>query len=285
MFCTTLRRRPSITSLIPTLTSSTPPTLRESNLSTHDLSLPLSTTPPRVLRLLLLTPASTTPENLEGTMRRIEHLTHLTGGVDVAAIFLLNPTGSATKTAAPPKRDAVQGFVSASTLPLPLPSNMSTAADAFQAYDTMQSTLLTHPAVVTIPLLPLADTDKLSHLLSECQARFSRPEKVVVPGRAEATARNLLRESILTPSPQDRGFEDRGLETDVPAVIGDVFGDLKGVVGWCVGPEDASGGYGDVEMGGEDGEDEEAGVVLRGILTEEQIEEVKGWWKEEWIAE
>ncbi|KAL9074623.1 MAG: hypothetical protein Q9161_002216 [Pseudevernia consocians] len=98
MFCTTLRRRPSLSTLIPLLTSSTNPKLRETNLQTHDLALPTQpqsshTTQqqqrPTTQSFLILTPSSLAdpPSTQE---ERINRFSTLTASPTPTIAFLLS---------------------------------------------------------------------------------------------------------------------------------------------------------------------------------------------------
>ncbi|KAK3675696.1 hypothetical protein LTR78_004337 [Recurvomyces mirabilis] len=94
MFCASLRRRASFSSVVPALIATEDLKLRESRLVTHDIAIPLSTTPDRQLRLLLLSPTSVSEAKLEGTIARVRHFASLTGGQDISIIFSLEATGT-----------------------------------------------------------------------------------------------------------------------------------------------------------------------------------------------
>ncbi|KAK2060528.1 hypothetical protein LY76DRAFT_509826 [Colletotrichum caudatum] len=105
MFCSSLRKRPEWTPAIPLLTGSTPrlqgrrnaePTssswshaltrATESNLSTHDIAIPLPQQG-RFFRLVLLSPKDV---GTAATEERLERLFNLDGGRDAAVVFLLD---------------------------------------------------------------------------------------------------------------------------------------------------------------------------------------------------
>jgi len=114
-FDTTLRRRASCSSLVPVLVSSPGLNLRgtyhrladsaqsfhlhtaESSHPTHDLAIPLHNQrhpTQRTLRLLVFTPTTLNPTTHSATLSRIQHFAVLTGGRDIAILFLLTPSPS-----------------------------------------------------------------------------------------------------------------------------------------------------------------------------------------------
>ena len=124
MFCTTLRRRLSYASALSSLIAVDGLKLRgepqrlllhfpaqtdrartENRLETHDLAIPLSASldtntsnaePTRELRVLLLAPSWTLEASLPSTLDRLHHFASLTGGQDLAIVFLLNPPNTSS---------------------------------------------------------------------------------------------------------------------------------------------------------------------------------------------
>lgn len=105
MFCTTLRKRPEWSHLIPLLSQNQTPRWQgesiytgcpssinndtERLLETHDIALP-SKRPagqPDFFRIALL--SASDMQSKESTMDRLERLSNLTGGKDVGVVFLL----------------------------------------------------------------------------------------------------------------------------------------------------------------------------------------------------
>ncbi|KAL9136318.1 MAG: hypothetical protein Q9175_002463 [Cornicularia normoerica] len=99
MFCTTLRRRPSLSTLIPLLTSSTNPKLHETNLHTHDLALPIqpqsshTAQQPRPTTQMFLILTTSTLNDAKSTEERINRFSTLTASPAPTIGFLLSTSG------------------------------------------------------------------------------------------------------------------------------------------------------------------------------------------------
>ncbi|EOD51900.1 putative opa3 domain-containing protein [Neofusicoccum parvum UCRNP2] len=117
----------------------------KNTLNTHDLAIPLpragstTTDAPRTLRVLLLSPTSTTTTALPATLTRIQHFAALNGSLDSIIIFLLD----APTTSNPPADH-----------PTPL-----------HAYTHLSATLFTDSSIADLPLLPLSSLASLAALL------------------------------------------------------------------------------------------------------------------------
>ncbi|KAK4550133.1 hypothetical protein LTR36_003100 [Oleoguttula mirabilis] len=171
MFCTALRRRPSFVAVLPSLTSASGPALRESQLDTHDISLPVNsavdpktgnTVSTRQLRLLLLSSTSVSEVKLNDTIKRIRHFASLTGGQDLAIVFLLSQPQVTTFVSA--KQLAVHGATTAST---------TDDAEGVYAYSKVQAELMNKPDIPNIPVLPLASLEGLPALLRKHVANLT----------------------------------------------------------------------------------------------------------------
>ncbi|KAF6233402.1 hypothetical protein HO173_008334 [Letharia columbiana] len=120
MFCSTLRRRPSLSTLIPLLTSSADPRLQETNLQTHDLALPTQPQPshtaqqqrPTTQPFLILTSSSLHDPNATERMNRFSTLT---SSPVPTIVFLLSTSEQSDAT-------GVHGFMELQTHLHPLPT-------------------------------------------------------------------------------------------------------------------------------------------------------------------
>lgn len=103
------------------------------------------------LRLLLLSPPSTADTKLGDTLERIQRFAALTGGQDLAIVFLLYP-----------QKDS--SFVSAKALTTSDDSSEA-GANGMYAYSKFQAALFSNAAIPHVPILPLADVQGLPELL------------------------------------------------------------------------------------------------------------------------
>ncbi|KAK5134655.1 hypothetical protein LTR08_006311 [Meristemomyces frigidus] len=290
MFCTTLRRRPSFASITPALTAASGLGLRESRLDTHDISIPLVPTlnpktgstlaPTRQLRVLLLSLSVTaSPSALDDTMKRIQHFVALTGGRDLAIVFLLS------------SRPPTQATALAKPLATKTEDNDDDAAAAagVHAYVALQAALMSHSDVPNIPLLPLASSEGLAALLKKHAAVLARPRPQ--PIASLSTSFGLLQLCTADPPmPQQTAY-----------VLTDVFVDLRDLAEVCTtavsSTLDASspsaraaslvsivGG----SQGGSCGVGEGAESRLKGLrdlVGRQQCSDVVDFWGEEWTME
>ncbi|KAM0799114.1 hypothetical protein BDR22DRAFT_338551 [Usnea florida] len=165
MFCTNLRRRPSLSTLIPLLTSSTNPKLHETALQTHDLALPTAQPSqpthrqpnlrPPTHPFLILTPSSSTSPTL--TTERINRFTTLTATPAPTILFLLTTTSSQ-----PPNLTGLQSFMDLQTLThalpttpplLPIPSPIH-LLPTLRTYTTAPTPSVTPITTTPLSLLP-----------------------------------------------------------------------------------------------------------------------------------
>ncbi|THX40120.1 hypothetical protein D6D10_03733 [Aureobasidium pullulans] len=165
MFCTTLRRRSSFASVIPSLIAPSGLAIKESQLETHDIALPLpdfpkithDSKPKRTLRLLLLSPNNMSETKLPGTLSRIQHFVSLTGGLDVAIVMSLS---------------ASKPFSSARDL---LNATQADEMDGIRSYALLQAEFMTRSELSWIPILPLAKLDGLVGVVKTHAQSISRP--------------------------------------------------------------------------------------------------------------
>ncbi|TKA77031.1 hypothetical protein B0A49_02314 [Cryomyces minteri] len=320
MFCASLRRRPSITAILSTLSSPCGLALRETTLSTHDIAFPLPlraaqpptlASPPRRLLFLLLTPSTVTPTTLPATLTRIQHFASLTGGTDIAIVFLLNaasapapaPTRASYPTLAPgsaPPPPSNPAFVSAKSLLAHTTTTTTTTTpplpDGIHAYTALAAALFA-PDLPTIPLVPLAQLVGLPALLRRyVDGVSSSLVKTPMPTEPKVRAEELL--ALCTTRPP--------LGRQAVFVVTDLFADLRRVAA-AAAPVFAAGALGesshgsetDVEMGeaggyggqmgwrgeGARGDQNEGVKRLYEYLDADEVEGILDFWREEWVAE
>lgn len=260
-FCARLRRRPSCADLLNAIIQGASPTFTltgsswtpqahstnnvtiwlENDLPDYDLSIPF---PPnvtktdngtRLLRVVVLTPSCTTSETFPTTLLRLEHLASLTGGVDVAVIFHLCPSTSNSNGIDHPH-----------------------AVDlGITGLARLNSTLLTHPSISALTVLPLPTASALPTLL---QAYVTNLTKCMASIRAEPTTKSWK----LLPHCTVNGQLDRQecyYLTDVFESLSDLANALN------THPKDKR-----VEQ-------------LTSLLGPETMREIVDFWREEWVAD
>jgi hypothetical protein len=167
----------------------------ENKLETHDLDIPLSTSlntqtgnteSMRHLRVLLMAPSGTLESNLANTLDRIHRFASLTGGQDLAIVFLLHP----------PKTSS---FISVKEL-TSTSSDPEAGTKGVLAYAKLQASLLPRSDIPHIPILPLASLEGLPALLTKYVTGLSlAPQRVP----ASTSPFEMLQLST-TESPMDR---------------------------------------------------------------------------------
>lgn len=233
MFCTTLRNRSSYAAILPVLTSPSGLALKgkyllypagrlhrhsclpESQLDTHDISLPLAELgppsaahpvrlhqAPRHLRLLLLSPRSTLAFQLEETINRVLHFASLTGGIDIALVLLLH---------AAPATTTARAMASSVSAP-------ASGTEGVHAYARLQAALLARPDIPSIPLLPMANLQDLPDLIKSYAQAPKGKLSAVVPWQ-NVSAIDLLAFCTVNP-PLSRWALD--LTSDLFSSIADV---------------------------------------------------------------
>lgn len=105
---------------------------------------------------MFLTTSSISPSKLPLVLERLEHLFSVTGGVDVAVVFDLSPTGAT---------------ISSANNSAPVPSEM-------HAFTTMTATLFAHDTLSTLPVLPLTKIASLQDLLQDYVGSLAKYESI-----------------------------------------------------------------------------------------------------------
>jgi hypothetical protein len=155
MFCSTLRRRSSLSPVISSLISPSGLALRESLLETHDLDILFLKS--KHLHVLLFTPSSTSDAALQDTIQRIVRLSAKTGGKDMVVVFSLcefaNPNKHTSSTNTP--------------------SESFSQYEGMHALSTLQAAITTQTDV-TVPIIPLLTLPSLPPLLSSYISSLSQ---------------------------------------------------------------------------------------------------------------
>ncbi|KAF2771942.1 hypothetical protein EJ03DRAFT_349156 [Teratosphaeria nubilosa] len=284
MFCTTLRRRPSFAPVIPTLQTANGLALHESKLTTHDLSLPFNptvgakTTKTRRHRFLLLSPSAVADDDrIEETLKRIHRFASLTGGQDLAIVFLLS---------APKDARAVKEYSGADT-------------DGLCTYTKLQATLATRTDIPYLALLPLSTLSSLPALLERYLTALATRPHPAPPASQAVTNFSLLH--LCTAAPGGR------MPAQTAYLVSDIFPDCAALAGACTAgvteressPSQRVGegrGVGvsasqierDMEMD-EDGEGsgkvEERLVRLKALVGEQEYRDLVQFWGDEWTVD
>jgi hypothetical protein len=258
----------------------------ENRLDTHDVAIPLidSTNPSwgntessRQLRVLLLAPSWTLENNLSTTLDRIHHFASLTGGQDLAIVFLLNQPKTSSFI-------SVKDLTSTNTEP-------EAGTKGILAYAQLQSSLLPRDDIPHIPVLPLASVDGLPGLLTKYAAALSRKPQPVPPTTSPF---EMLQFSTLEP-PMDRA---------TAYFATDCFHDLRDLaVASCTEPaaestsSSPSFGVGEMSQSCFAGHHGRHGFAsqrynageglrqLRGLVGEQRYGELVEFWLDEWVVE
>ena len=301
MFCTSLRKRPSFASVIPALTAS-PVTLRgsfhldseiqtltctvESQLGTHDVEIKFGTAvdastgntlPARQLRVLLLSPSTVSETQIESTFERIQHFASLTGGEDLAIVFLLNP---------PPARNFVPAIQLATDS-----SDDAARMKGMLAYSKLQAEMMNHTEIPYIPILPLCTLEGLPQLLNKHATNLTRTPPTQKPA---ATSFELLK--LCTANPP--------MSEQTAYILSDLFVDLRDLAMTCLAvtsapnssspsaraavSSQANGVYDlGLEMSTQESDITATGKLkrLRDLVGEQKFRDIVDFWKEEWIVD
>lgn len=194
----------------PTLTRFT-----ESRLETHDVEIPIThcvqprtvnASVKRALRVMVLSSSSVREAKLEDTLQRMRHFASLTGGQDLAIVFLLNPPGDST-------------FMSAMDFAKSSHTGDSNT-DGILAYSKLQAEIINHNEIPHVPILPLATIEGLTQVLAKHTTELSRPIRT---SKALTTPFELLRLcTTCSPMPQKTAF-----------ILSDLFINLKDFAAAC----------------------------------------------------
>lgn len=235
-----------------------------------------NTTVSRHLRLLLLSASDVADAKLADTILRLQHFVSLTGGQDLAIVFLLS-------------RPAESSFVSSKALASST-SNTNDGVDGVYAYAKLQAELANHDEILTIPILPLATLSDLANLLKKHAEALTRSS----PRPAQRTASiDLLGQCTSNPPmPQETVF-----------YLSDIFPNLAELASACTtvtsAPNSSSpsaraaawqsqdSAVYDLGLGMSTQSSESGGRVrrLRDLVGREKMGEIVDFWAEEWTAD
>ncbi|KAI7232392.1 hypothetical protein KC330_g5943 [Hortaea werneckii] len=232
-FCHSLRRRQSFKSIIPDLTVQSGLALLEKNLDTHDLALPLQpwldpgsghALAARQLRLLLLSSSAVAEAQLEATIERIQRFASLTGGKELAIVFLL---ASPPTPAHPTAPVATNSFTTARQLAQQTAQLSAVSErgnlDGVLAWTKLQAELTNRSYIPYIPILPLTTLDKLPQLLQKHVAALNSPSHLLP--KHSANTFDLLQQCTSNP-PMDQ---------QTAYCLSDVFSNMAELAGACTG--------------------------------------------------
>jgi hypothetical protein len=222
----------------------------------------------RQLRVLLLSPTSTTTSNLPETLNRIHHFAGLTGGQDLIIVFLLSPPAK-TKT------NASEQTISSNT-------NINSTL----AFTHLQASLLPRTDIPYIPILPVFNLTDLPELLQKHASALSHRHQQP-PTTSNNTSKPLeLLEIATTEPPMDRetlffvtdcfaNLRELAMSCTEPGV------ELQGLVEGSDGLEGLRSGRGE----GRVATATERLVELRGLIGWERFKEIADFWADEWVVE
>jgi hypothetical protein len=253
----------------------------ENRLETHDLAITLPTslntsghnniTSTRQLRILLLSPTSTSTANLPHTLDRVHHFAGLTGGQDLIIVFLLSvPVTADTNTS-----------------DITNPSTIS--AHPTLAFTHLQASLLPRTDIPYIPILPLANLASLPELLLKHASALSYKHHQPPTTSNNTTTKPLDLLQLATAEPP--------MDRETLFFVTDCFTSLRELAMACTEPGVDLRGLLDVSSDGFDGaqgllsSSGEGRVAaerlreLRGLVCGERFSEIADFWADEWVVE
>ena len=259
----------------------------ENRLETHDLAIPLPATlnastsnaePTRELRVLLLAPSWTLEATLPKTLDRIHHFASLTGGQDLAIVFLLNP----------PKTSS---FVSVKDL-TSADSDPDAETKGVLAYARLQASLLSRSDIPHIPILPLASVESLAGLLTKTITALSRTPQHT---SASTTPFGMLQLSTTEP-PMERqtayfatdcfaNLRELAVACTEPPTEPTSSSPSFGTGGSGFSPSSAGGQFGNIGTASRGRGTEEGLRQLRALVGEQRYTELVEFWLDEWVVE
>lgn len=236
----------------------------------------------RRLRLLLLSPSAVTDTKLGDTLERIQRFAALTGGEDLAIVFVLYP-----------QKD--MSFVSVKALTTDNTTN-DAGANGMYAYTKLQAALFSDAAIPHIPTLPLADIQGLPETLVKHTATL---EKAAM---SKHTTHPTMKKNTSKPTTP---FDLLQLCTAEPPmtkhtalVAADVFTDLADLAATCTSVTTAPAASSPsmrasqvnssqtaAERGWVSPDCEEKMRRLRTLLGEKECQNLIDFWAEEWTLE
>ncbi|KAI6826498.1 hypothetical protein KC365_g4924 [Hortaea werneckii] len=209
----------------------------EKNLDTHDLALPLrpSVDPitshalgTRHLRLLLLSSSGVVEAQLDFTIERIQRFASLTGGKDLAIVFLL---ASPPTPAHPTAPIITNSFTTARQLAQQTAQLSAVSErgnlDGVIAWTKLQAELTNRSDIPSIPILPLTAPDKLPQLLQKHVAALNSLSHPAL--KQSANTFDLLQQCTSNP-PMDQ---------QTAYCLSDVFANMAELAAACTGVSSA----------------------------------------------
>lgn len=184
----------------------------ESQLTTHDLALPMSPNTgadagrTRHLRALLFSPSAANEDVLPQSVERIRRFASLTGGQDLAIVFLLDPPADTSFTSARSVNEKT--------------TSQPSGEDGVVAYTKLQAALFDYADIPHIPILLLPSLDGLPGLLKSHIATVTKPKPRPQP---QVTPFDLLQLCTANPPmPQQTAF-----------ILSDLFPNLRELAAAC----------------------------------------------------
>ena len=257
----------------------------ESQLTTHDLEIPFGsgvdpstghTLVTRKLRVLLLAPSALSDEKLSNTIERIEHFASLTGGQDLAIVFLLNPR-------------PVSSFLSTKQL-VAEGADRDSKQDGIFSYSKLQAEMINHTEISYVPILPLAQVEGLSELLTKHAANLARSTP-----KQNGTATTLELLQFCTANPP--------MSQQTALILSDLFPNLKDLATACSSvtsapnsgspsvraPSSQADGIYDLGLGmsTQNSDSSTKGKLkrLRDLCGDQECRDIVDFWKEEWTVD
>lgn len=228
----------------------------------------------RQFRVLLLAPSWISAAKLPNTLDRIHRFTSLTGGQNLAVVFLLNP----------PKTSS---FVSVKDLSSTA-GDFETGTKGIFAYSQLQASLLQRVDIPHVPILPLASVEDLPKLLSKHTAALSRKLHLAP---AHTSSFGMLQLSTTEPP----------MERQTAYFATDCFDNLNELAMACTEPEAeltssspslrASGAsafqsdFGQIRRTSQASGTGEESRRLRDLVGEQRYRELVDFWLDEWVVE
>lgn len=225
-----------------------------------------------------MAPSWTLDPALPNTLDRIHHFASLTGGQDLAIVFLLNP----------PKTSS---FISVKDL-TSVDSDTDAGTKGVLAYARLQASLLSRSDIPHIPILPLASVEGLAGLLTKTIAALSRTRHHT---SASTTPFGMLQLSTTEPP----------MERQTSYFATDCFANLRELAVACTEPTtelnlsspsfgaDGS-AFSQFSAGGQlvnigtasQGRGAEEGLrQLRDLVGEQRYTELVEFWLDEWVVD
>ena len=228
--------------------------------------------------MLLLAPSWTLEVNLSDTLDRIHRFASLTGGQDLAIVFLLNPPKNSSFT-------SVKDLTSADNDPDP-------GAKVVLAYARLQASLLSRSDIPHIPILPLASVEGLAGLLTKTIAAFLHTPQHTP---ASTTPFGMLQLSTTEP-PMERqtayfatdcfaNLRDLAVACTEPTTEPTWSPPSFDAAGSAFSPSSAGGQFGNIGTASRGRGTEEGLRQLRALVGEQRYTELVEFWLDEWVVE